>query len=272
MADRAARCVAVLLLAAADSFAADPTLVTAARAAARGDCAAAQQSIQTYLRDRPDPHADAYRIVADCYSAAGQFENAKALLQQGRAKLPASPVLQRSLGELLFREDPKSGEAGWTPHVDKGPYALTPDGRPLSITVWIPLSHATPLNSCIYVLPASSDPEYRAEQRRRDVDFTQVRALPASPGDWLCWNQAILHWGSSTSRFAQEPRISMALEFQTGAIPPFNEPLIRDPESLDFDTKLRLVAKQILQYRHMYAIDPVVEALARSLLPGDAII
>ena len=168
----------------------------------------------------------------------------------------------------LWHVDPKSGDAGWTPHVDKGPFALTREGRPLSVTVWIPLNKATPLNSCIYVLPASRDPEYRSEQRRRGVDITQVRALPASPGDWLCWNQALLHWGSAGSRFAPEPRMSMALEFQTGGIAPFNEPLIRDPESLDFDAKLRLVAKQILQYRHMYAVDPVVETLALSLLPG----
>ena len=168
----------------------------------------------------------------------------------------------------LWHINPKSGEAGWTPHVDKGPYALTPDGKPLSLTVWIPLSKATPLNSCIYVLPASSDPEYRAEQRLREVDVTQVRALPADPGDWLCWNQAILHWGSASSRFAEEPRMSMALEFQTGAVAPFNEPLIHDPDALTFQAKLRLIAKQILQYRHMYAVDPAVEALALSLIPG----
>ena len=168
----------------------------------------------------------------------------------------------------LWHIDPESGEAGWTPHVDKGPYALTREGRPLSVTVWIPLSEANPLNSCIYVLPASRDPEYRAQQRFRDPDITQVRALPASPGDWLCWNQALLHWGGASSRFADQPRMSMALEFQTGTTSPFNEPLISDPDKLDFDGKLRLVAKQILQYRHMYKVDPVVESLALSFLPG----
>lgn len=169
----------------------------------------------------------------------------------------------------VWHVDPAQGEAGWAPHVDKGPIALTPQGRPLSATVWIPLSRATPLNSCIYVLPASRDPEYGlpAEQRRKGLDVTQVRALPADPGDFLCWNQAILHWGSATSAFAEEPRISMALEFQSGSVPPFNEPLIRDPRELDFALRLQLVAKQILQYRHMYAVDPAVEALARSILP-----
>ena len=44
----------------------------------------------------------------------------------------------------LWHIDPKSGEAGWTPHVDKGPYALTPDGKPLSLTVWIPAQQGDP--------------------------------------------------------------------------------------------------------------------------------
>ncbi len=188
-----------------------------------------------------------------------------------------SPRLTRFLGTPLcalpdfwvWHVDPAHGESGWAPHVDKGAWALTPEGRPLSATVWIPLTSATPLSSCIYVLPASRDPEYglTTDQRRRSLDVTQVRALPVEPGEWLCWNQAILHWGSATSPFAGEPRISMALEFQSNAVAPFNEPLIRDPRELSFDLRLRLVAKQILQYRHMYAVDPDVEALARSILP-----
>jgi hypothetical protein len=180
-----------------------------------------------------------------------------------------SPFLGSPLCALpdfwLWHVDPKTGDTGWSPHVDKGPYALDREGRPLSVTVWIPLSRATPLNSCIYLVPASRDPEYRVAERRRDPDVTDVRAVPVNPGEFLCWNQAILHWGSASSRFADEPRISMALEFQSAAIPPFNEPLIRDPEALDFDAKLRLIAKQILQYRHMYAVDPAVESLAMSL-------
>lgn len=187
-----------------------------------------------------------------------------------------SPRLTRFLGSPLcalpdfwvWHVDPAQGEAGWAPHVDKGAWSLTPEGRPLSATVWIPLTSANPLNSCIYLLPASRDPEYglTTDQRRRSLDVTQVRALPAQPGDFLCWNQAILHWGSASSRFAEEPRISMALEFQSNSVAPFNQPLIRDPRILTFDFRLHLVAKQILQYQHMYAVDPGVEALAKAIL------
>jgi hypothetical protein len=164
--------------------------------------------------------------------------------------------------------DPASGGAGWAPHVDKGPYSLDRDGRPLSVTVWIALTEATPLNSCIYVLPASRDRDYLAPQHTSGIDITHVRALPLSAGEWLCWNQALFHWGSASSRFAAEPRISMAFEFQRAGIAPFDQPAIPDPERLDFETKLRLIAKQILRYRNEYAVDPAVEQLARSLWPA----
>lgn len=164
----------------------------------------------------------------------------------------------------FWHVDPRKGEAGWAPHADKGPFSLDPQGRPLSVTVWIALSKATPLNSCIYVLPASRDRGYLQPEQRR-IDLTQIRALPTAPGEFLCWNQAVFHWGSAASRFADEPRISMALEFQSAAAAPFNQPLIADPDALDFEAKLRLVAKQILQYRHMYAVDPGVESLALAL-------
>jgi hypothetical protein len=82
------------------------------------------------------------------------------------------------------------------------------------------------------------------------------RALPAKPGDFLVWNQAVLHWGSLSSEFAEAPRISMALEFQRGDIAPFREPLL-DHETLPtFSERVRLIAMQILQYTHMYGVPP----------------
>jgi len=93
-----------------------------------------------------------------------------------------------------------------------------------------------------------------------------VRALPARPGDFLCWNQAVLHWGGEASRFASGPRISVALEFQSGDRAPFNQPLIPPFANLPFETRLKLVAKQILQYKHMYPLAARFEALAKRLL------
>ncbi|MFL6857079.1 MAG: phytanoyl-CoA dioxygenase family protein [Allosphingosinicella sp.] len=167
----------------------------------------------------------------------------------------------------VWHVDPTAGEAGWTPHVDKGAHALDADGRPLSLTAWIPLTSATPLNGCIYVVPASRDPQYGAGAGQRTTPFAlpAVRALPVEPGEYLIWNQAVLHWGGASSRFAEGPRLSMALEFQRADIAPFNRPLIDPAAPLPFSERLRLVGKQILQYRHMYPLTGEMERLARAL-------
>jgi len=171
----------------------------------------------------------------------------------------------------VWHVDPSHEEAGWAPHRDKGRVSLGPDGRPLSLTVWIPLSVATPLTSCMYVLPKGRDPVYGTEQEYEfQIDPPAVRALPGGPGDWFCWNQALLHWGSVSSRFADQPRISMALELQRADVKPFNQPLLPPFSSLDFPSRLLLIAKQILQYRHMYRVHPDIEAYAQSILRKSA--
>ena len=98
------------------------------------------------------------------------------------------------------------------------------------------------------------------------MDMTSVRALPAKPGDVLCWNQAVLHWGSRTSRFAPAPRLSMALEFQRRDIPAWNTPLLDRFANHDFETRLKLVGKQILQYKHMYPLAERFQQLAEKLV------
>jgi hypothetical protein len=185
------------------------------------------------------------------------------------------PMLRRMLGDgyqmlpdfWTWHVDPAAGQAGWRPHRDKGRMALAPNGAPLSLTVWAPLSDATPLTSCMYLLPANRDPVYNTPQEGAwNINAASIRALPGTPGDYFCWNQAVLHWGSESSRFAPHPRLSMALEFQRGDIPPFNQPLLPPRLSLDFESRLKLVAKQILQYRHMYPLAARFESLAQRLL------
>ena len=43
---------------------------------------------------------------------------------------------------------------------DKGRRALFEDGSPKSLTTWIPLSNATALNGCMYIVPALHDPTF----------------------------------------------------------------------------------------------------------------
>jgi hypothetical protein len=162
--------------------------------------------------------------------------------------------------------DPAADEAGWKPHRDKGPMSLRSDGTAKSLTIWIPLTDATPLNSCMYMLPANRDPLYHVGGSEVRFDPPDIRALPAGAGSILCWNQAVLHWGSRSAKHAPAPRISIAAEFQRGDEPAFREPLLAPLSLPNFRTRLALIAKQILQYRHMYPLDPALEAVTLRLI------
>jgi hypothetical protein len=161
--------------------------------------------------------------------------------------------------------DPKKLETGWGPHVDRARHkCLAPDGSPLSLTCWIPLTEANPLNSCMYVVPAFLDPFYgRPSERNALPKPDSIRAIPAKAGDYLIWNQSVLHWGGSSSEFADAPRISLALEFQRADVEPFNTPLLISTP--DFGARLRLVGKQIQQYVPMYGFSEQLVALAKQL-------
>jgi hypothetical protein len=167
----------------------------------------------------------------------------------------------------LWNVDPAKGEAGWKPHRDRGHIALRPDGGPISLTTWIPLSDATPLNSCMYIVPAHADPTYGTPREKEfRFELPAIRALPAKPGEILVWNQAVLHWGSRSSHRATESRISMAFEFQAIDSRPFNTPILPPDQVVPFDLRLRLIFKQVLQYRHLYKLDPNIERVAAELV------
>ena len=90
-------------------------------------------------------------------------------------------------------------------------------------------------------------------------------ALPATAGSFLAWNQAVLHWGGRASRLATAPRISAAFEFQRADQPAFNRPLLNPARLPSFTERLGLIAKQVLQYRHMYPLSSDVEQIATNL-------
>jgi hypothetical protein len=163
----------------------------------------------------------------------------------------------------ILNVDPRKGEAGWRPHRDKGRRALFDDGSPKSLTTWIPLSRATPLNGCLYIVPAQLDPTYAtADETEMKFDYQSIRALPAGPGDFVIWNQALFHWGSRSSPEAEESRVSMAFQLQRGDVPAFDSPLI-DPLAVPpFEARLKLIARQLYRYRHMYELDPELVRMA----------
>ena len=166
---------------------------------------------------------------------------------------------------------------GWGPHRDRVQPTLDADNSPHSLTVWLAFSDATPLNGCIYVLPAHLDERFerRVWEGADNIVVKKpqdIRALPASAGSLLAWNQAVLHWGGRASRLAGAPRCSAAFEFQRGDKPAFNTPLL-DPKVIPpFKERLGLIGKQALQYQHMYPLSRGLEMIATSLrdryMPG----
>lgn len=170
----------------------------------------------------------------------------------------------------VWHVNPDEQAAGWGPHRDRLMPTLDADNSPHTLTVWLPFTDATPLNGCMYFLPAHRDDRFR--QRRWDgadntvVDNPQdIRAVPATAGSMMAWNQAILHWGGRGSRLGDAPRISAAFEFQRADRPAFNSPLL-DPGRLPtFGERLGLIGKQVLQYRHMYPLGDDIAAIAAAL-------
>lgn len=169
---------------------------------------------------------------------------------------------------------------GWGPHRDRIQPTVERDNSPHTLTVWLPFTEATPLNGCIYVLPAHLDAAFA--RRRWDAadnlavhDPQNVRALPAAAGSLLAWNQGVLHWGGRASRLARAPRTSAAFEFQRGDKPPFNTPLLDPEKAPPFTQRLGLIGKQVLQYRHMYPLSEdvarIAEVLRARYMPGAAL-
>lgn len=185
------------------------------------------------------------------------------------------PVVSALLGDQyhmlpdfwVWHVDPKRDERGWRPHRDKGYRSLLPDGSPKSVTLWIPLTVSTPLNGCMYIVPADRDPTYGTENDREwKFQHQDVRALPAQPGEFFIWNQAVVHWGSRTSSRGELARVSVAFEFQRGDIPIMNTPLIAPSALLSFEDRMWLIGKQVQQYRHMYVLSDSVQKLVDAMV------
>ena len=128
-----------------------------------------------------------------------------------------SPVLDENYkitiaGMWAWRID-KDGE-GFSMHRDNYAKDTRDDGRPAHLTIWIPFTDATPHNSCMYMLPIHLDPNYPDNLTRKTIEnYSDIRALPAKAGSVLAWNANILHWGSKSSKLAEHPRISIAMDF-----------------------------------------------------------
>lgn len=148
---------------------------------------------------------------------------------------------------------PETAGAGWQPHRDYQfkTKTLREDGRPMIVTVWLPLTDATTLNGCMYLIPMQWDPNLPEHPEQYSFGGLQdIRALPAQAGSVLAWNQYVMHWGSRCSQFAEAPRISTGIYFQSDVEPYVYKPVKFD-QALPFERRLAFIASNMLNY-HQY--------------------
>lgn len=170
------------------------------------------------------------------------------------------PIVQRLLGrDYVVLPDmwawdipPGKSNYGWAPHREKRFNTLNNDDTPVSLSIWISVTHATPENSCLYVIPASDDPGYPHDTSVSMHAMQSIRALPTNPGDVIAFNHHVLHWGSQSSQWALGPRRSMAYECQQSHIPPFNTPTFLAHAPPSQATRASLYDQVMSQYHHMH--------------------
>lgn len=147
------------------------------------------------------------------------------------------------------------GAVGARPHRDtEYPGAVDAEGVPTVLTLWIAITEATPLNSCLYVLPADRDPLYAEGVFSRHVGagrfaIENARALPAAPGTLTCWGQPLYHWSGNSSPRARVPRVSVGATCQRGDIPDVDNASLGSQPRLDFSRRLSLIARGL---RHVF--------------------
>jgi|KBSMisStaDraftv2_1062788.scaffolds.fasta_scaffold253246_2 ectoine hydroxylase-related dioxygenase (phytanoyl-CoA dioxygenase family) len=190
-----------------------------------------------------------------------------------------TPILgehYRVLGDFwIWCISQQTAAAGWRPHRDhqfRKRLTFREDRRPLIVTVWIPLTDATPLNGCMYLLPMSSDPNIPLRLNSFELSNLQnIRALPAQAGSVLAWNQYVMHWGGAASQWADHPRMSMGIYVQAGDVPLFTEKPVDFAQELPFARRLALISSNLLLYQSEHRFPPELVEIALhavKALPG----
>ncbi|HEY9872165.1 MAG TPA: phytanoyl-CoA dioxygenase family protein [Candidatus Obscuribacterales bacterium] len=184
-----------------------------------------------------------------------------------------SPILSAVLGEdyrqiadvWAWNIETSKRSRGWEPHRDRRKNSLLPDGMPKALNIWIPLTDATPLNGCMYILPADLDPNYSQDSDTVGINPQDIRALPVSVGSVLCWNPVVWHWGGRSSDKATSPRINLACDFQRADVEPYEMPLLDPAAPLNFNQRLGLIAKLLLRFQKRYGFSAELVELAVEL-------
>lgn len=165
----------------------------------------------------------------------------------------------------IDKED-EGGTKGWPPHLDYSGECAFFDDYLISLSLWIPLTDATPENGCMSILPLSRQKQYaKPVTEVSDILLQDVRSLPAKAGSLLGWRQDLWHWSGRSSKYAIEPRISLSLEFQNRAFEPLCPPLFDLTSPPNPEERVRLICGQFAKYEHMERVSPELEAVAKEI-------
>jgi hypothetical protein len=94
------------------SVAQDRPLAVAVDQAQAGKCQEAIATLDAAIRTNPKGDENLYLLLADCHTQLANPAKAEAALRAGLRVYPSAPILERTLGQLLFRIKFDSSEAG----------------------------------------------------------------------------------------------------------------------------------------------------------------
>lgn len=147
----------------------------------------------------------------------------------------------------------------------RGGNGVFKDGTPKNVSVWMPLTPATPDNGCLYVVPAGQDRNY-GKPERADASLPGIRALPAKPGEALIWTGETYHWQARPERNNDDgPLMSLTWEFQHSETEPLEGLLLTSYPYMPFETRLGLLARQMPKHFKAFSKQPVWRAVQQTL-------
>ncbi|MBL4739574.1 MAG: phytanoyl-CoA dioxygenase family protein [Sneathiella sp.] len=148
-----------------------------------------------------------------------------------------------------------SGVTGWPPHRDCDSdtvFSVGPDQMLMSLSLWVPLTHADEDNGCMFVIPRQQEENLEPEQ---ELTLERLKpfatSLPVAAGSVLGWPQDLIHWGGTYGENAKGPRMSLSFEFQNTSFAPLAEPMLDTANPPPFDQRLSLIQEQFSKYQHI---------------------
>jgi hypothetical protein len=149
------------------------------------------------------------------------------------------------------------------------PPAVTLLGSPKYCSVWLALTDATSISSCLYLIPKADDPGYHigGDAIYSSVyNWRKIVAQPLLQGESLTFSHRLLHWGSSPqARHSGRGRIALSTAF---ADPSFEAEYFSHVQYMPFPPlglRLGLIAGQSIQYEHLSPLDKHVLSLFRRI-------